>query len=308
MPPHPSPADLHTHSTRSDGVLEPDTLVEAAAAAGVRYLALADHDTLAGVRELCAPGRAPLPLELLPAVEINSVATGIDRLWEGELHILGLGVNPSDDAFEATLERQRHGRAHRFELILERLRELGLGVDAYLPADGPAEGVALGRPMIARMLVAAGRARSVDDAMQRLLARGRPAYVQRQGLGPRQAIEAITAAGGLPVLAHFPDALVRRDLVGELIQAGLRGLEVHYRRFGTETVTEMEAVAVELRLVPTGGSDYHGDGETYAEAHATIFVPEEDALAVLASIGRPAAAPPAATRSAATLPQNQPVP
>jgi hypothetical protein len=70
----------------------------------------------------------------------------------------------------------------------------------------------------------------------------------------------------------------------------------------------MEAVAVELRLVPTGGSDYHGDGETYAEAHATIFVPEEDALAVLASIGRPAAAPPAATRSAATLPQNQPVP
>jgi predicted metal-dependent phosphoesterase TrpH len=308
VPAYPSPADLHTHSSRSDGVLEPDQLVAAAAVAGVRYLALADHDTLAGVRELCAPGRAPLPLELVPAVEINSVATGIDRLWEGELHILGLGVDPSDDAFEATLERQRHGRTHRFELMLGRLRELGLGVDAYLPDDGVADGVALGRPKIARMLVAAGHARSVDDAMRRLLARGRPAYIQRQGLGPREAIAAITAAGGLPVLAHFPDALVRRDLVGELMQAGLRGLEVHYRRFDAETVAEMEALAAELRLVPTGGSDYHGDGETYAEAHATIFVPESDAMAVLAWLGRPAAARPTAARIAATLPLDQPVP
>ena len=297
VPPHPSRVDLHTHSSRSDGVLEPMALVEAAAAAGVKCLALADHDTLAGVRDLCAPGEKPLALELLPAVEINSVATGIDRLWEGELHILGLGVDPSDEAFEATLERQRHGRAHRFELMLERLRELGLGVDAYLPAADTAAGTALGRPRIARALVAAGHASSVDDAMRRLLARGRPAYVQRPGLGPREAIAAITAAGGLPTLAHFPDARDRMDLVRELIGAGLRGLEVHYRRFDAETVAEMEALATELRLVPTGGSDYHGDGETYADAHATIFVPEEDATAVFASLGR----------SAAALPFDQPV-
>ncbi len=293
VPPYPSPVDLHTHSSRSDGVLEPRALVEAAAAAGVRYLALADHDTLAGVRELCGPGATPLPLELLAAVEINSIATGIDRLWEGELHILGMGVDPSEDAFEATLERQRHGRTHRFQLVLDRLRELGLGVDAYLGDDCPADGVALGRPKIARALVAAGHARSVDDAMRRLLARDRPAYIQRQGLGPIEAIAAITAAGGLPVLAHFPDAAARRDLVTDLMGAGLRGLEVHYRRFGAETVAEMGALAAELRLVPTGGSDYHGDGETYAEAHATIFVPEADALAVLASTAR--------------LPLNQPV-
>jgi hypothetical protein len=289
VPPHASHVDLHTHSSRSDGVLEPPALVKAAAAAGVKCLALADHDTLAGVRELSAPDREPLGLELLPGVEINSVATGIDRLWEGELHILGLGVDPSDDAFEATLERQRHGRAHRFELMLERLRELGLAVDAYLPDESTAAGTALGRPKLARALVAAGHASSVDDAMRRLLASGRPAYVQRQGLGPREAIAAITAAGGLPVLAHFPDARGRADLVRELIGAGLRGLEVHYRRFDAETVAEMEALARELRLVPTGGSDYHGDGETYAEAHATIFVPEEDATLVFASLGRSAA-------------------
>ena len=298
VPSHPSRVDLHTHSNRSDGVLEPRALVDAAVAVGVKCLALADHDTLAGVRELCAPGERPLALELLPAVEINSVATGIDRLWEGELHILGLGVDPSDDAFEATLERQRQGRAHRFELLLERLREFGLGVDAYLQDESTAAGTALGRPKIARALVAAGHASSVDDAMRRLLARGRPAYVQRQGLGPREAIAAITAAGGLPVLAHFPDARDRVDLVRELIEAGLRGLEVHYRRFDAETVAEMEALATELRLVPTGGSDYHGDDETYAEAHATIFVPEEDATLVFASLGR----------SAAGLPFDRPVP
>ncbi len=298
VPPHPSRVDLHTHSSLSDGVLEPAALVEAAAAAGVKCLALADHDTLAGVRELCAPGRGPLALELLPGVEINSVATGIDRLWEGELHILGLGVNPSDDGFETTLERQRQGRAHRFELMLDRLRELGLGVDAYLQDESAAAGTSLGRPKVARALVAAGHASSVDDAMRRLLARGRPAYVQRQGIGPREAIAAITAAGGLPVLAHFPDARSRADLVRELMSAGLRGLEVHYRRFDAETVAEMEALARELGLVPTGGSDYHGDGETYAEAHATIFVPEEDATLVFASLGR----------SAAGFPFDQPAP
>jgi predicted metal-dependent phosphoesterase TrpH len=293
VPAYPSRVDLHVHSSRSDGVMEPLALVEAAAAAGVRLLALADHDTLAGVRELLAPGapgRQPLPLELLPAVEINSVASGIDGLWEGELHILGLGVDPSGEAFEAALERQRQGRARRFELMVERLRELGFGVDAYLPDDGAAAGVALGRPRLARSLVAAGHAASVDDAMERLLARGRPAYIQREGLGPREAIAAIAAAGGLPVLAHFPDAAVRSDLIRELIEAGLRGLEVHYRRFDAETVAEMETLARELRLVPTGGSDYHGDGETYAEAHATIFVPDEDAAGVYASLRRPTAA------------------
>jgi hypothetical protein len=127
----------------------------------------------------------------------------------------------------------------------------------------------------------------VDEAMQTLLARGRPAYVERQGLGPAQAIAAIRAAGGLPVLAHFSDAAARLDLMKELIRVGLGGLEVHYRMFDAETVTELAAVAAELRLVPTGGSDYHGDVETYAQAHSALFVPDEDAVAVYGSLDRP---------------------
>jgi predicted metal-dependent phosphoesterase TrpH len=88
-------------------------------------------------------------------------------------------------------------------------------------------------------------------------------------------------------LAHFSDAADRRDLIRELIRFGLGGLEVHYRKFDAETVAELAAVAADLHLVPTGGSDYHGDGETYAQAHAALFVPDEDATAVYGSLSRP---------------------
>ncbi len=292
VPPHPSHADLHAHSRRSDGLLEPLGLAEAAAAAGVRLLALADHDTLAGVRELCgirAADPAGLPLELLPAVEINSIATGIDCLWEGELHILGLGVDPDDEAFEGALERQRWARAERIRLMLDRLREMDLPVDEDSPALEVQAGGSAGRPQVARALVEAGHAESVDDAMKRLLARGRPAYVPRRGLGPVESIKAIRAAGGLAVLAHFADAPLRRDLVAELMDAGLNGLEVYYLAFDVDTVAAMAALAAELRLVPTGGSDYHGDRQTYAQAHAGLFIPDAAATAVLAALGRPQA-------------------
>ena len=287
VPEYPSRVDLHTHSCRSDGVLEPRVLVDVAAAVGVRVLALADHDTLAGVRELCAPGAAPLPLDLVPAVEINSLALGIEGLWEGELHILGLGVDTQAEAFEAALKRQRSSRATRFALLIARLRELGMPIDIQAEALKTEPGSSLGRPRIARMLVAAGYAPSVDVAMRELLARGKPAYIARQGLGPIEAIAAIRAAGGLPVLAHFPDAPARPDLVRTLISAGLGGLEVHYRRFDADTVAAMATLARALHLVPTGGSDYHGDGETYAQAHATIFVPDEDATELFAALDRP---------------------
>jgi predicted metal-dependent phosphoesterase TrpH len=266
----------------------------------VRVLALADHDTLLGVRELTAPGSPTPPLQLLPAVEINSIASNMGPLWEGELHILGLGVDSADEALEAALERQRLARAERVQRILARLHDMGMPVYEQAAALQTRPGGSLGRPQIARSLVEAGHAESVDDAMRRLLARGRPAYVPREGLGPLEAIAAIRAAGGLAVLAHLAEAPARRDLVMELIQAGLGGLEVHYRHFDAATVAGLAALAAELRLVPTGGSDYHGDVETYAEAHATLYVPDEDAAAVFGAVGRAAPALPIGETPAAT--------
>ena len=121
--------------------------------------------------------------------------------------------------------------------------------------------------------MAAGFADSVEDAFRRLIGWGGPAYVPRSGLGPIDAIEAIAAAGGLPVLAHFSEAPSQLGLLRELRDAGLRGLETYYRTFPPEAVLLVADVAKRLGFVATGGSDYHGDLMTYAEAHATLNVP-----------------------------------
>ncbi len=275
-PPAPATIDLHTHSLRSDGLLPPDVLVAGAAAVGIRLMSLTDHDTLAGVRELRASGHVPPGLELVPGVEINSVATDRVKSDDGELHILGLGVDLDDDAFEAILARQRDARRTRFDLMRDRLRELDPAIDAALDAlPSTRDEDALGRPRLARALMATGHATTVSEAFERHLAPGRPAYVPRQGVGPVEAIRAIRAARGLPVLAHFADAPRQRPLIRELMDAGLVGLEVYYAEYERTTVDGLAAVAAELGLLPTGGTDYHGDLGPYAEVHATFWVPDE---------------------------------
>ena len=275
VPPGPSPIDLHTHTRRSDGVLEPAELVRQAAEAGVRLLAITDHDNLAAFHELRAAGSLPPGLELLPGVEINAVAGGRDGFWEGELHVLGFGMNPDDGPFEAALADQRGQRRRRFDRILARLRELGMPVDEEIERIGVREEDALGRPTVARALIARGHAASVEDAFRRLLGHGMPAWVPRDGLGPRAAIRAIRDAGGVPVLAHFGEARERIEVVRELVEIGLAGLEVHYRSWNQATVASVASVASELGVLATGGSDYHGDFGPYAETHGQLWVPPE---------------------------------
>ena len=274
-PPAPSTIDLHTHTTRSDGVVAPAELVRAAFDVGVRLLSLTDHDTLAGYRDVSAAGATPGGLTLLPGVEINAIVTRDLGLWEGELHILGFGMDPDDEAFEATLAAQRRRRRERFERTVALLRELDLSIDDQITAVSDSPEDALGRPTVARALVAAGSAASVEDAFRRLLGWGKPAYVPRSGLGPVEAIAAIRAAGGLPVLAHFGEASSRVNVVRELADTGLGGLEVYYRSFDAATVFAVGEVALALGLVATGGSDYHGDIGSYGEAHADLWVPPE---------------------------------
>jgi predicted metal-dependent phosphoesterase TrpH len=286
VPPGPSPVDLHTHSTRSDGVLDPAALVRAAAEAGVRLLALTDHDNLAGYREVVAAGAVPPEVTLIPGVEINAVVTRDLGLWEGELHILGFGMDPDDEAFEATLAAQRGRRRERFERTVARLRELDLSIDDQVLDLSSTDDHALGRPTVARALIGAGHATSVEDAFGRLLGWGMPAYIPRSGVGPVEAIAAIRAAGGLPVLAHFAEAPSRVEVVRELAEAGLGGLEVYYRSFDAATVFAVGEVALALGLAATGGSDYHGDTMTYAQAHAGLWVPPEAGERLLERLGR----------------------
>ena len=273
--------DLHTHTARSDGVLEPLELYAQMRDWGSTLVAITDHDTLAGARELTTAGLglsgvdgprviAGVEINTLVDTEVEAVGGSEERL--SELHILGLGVEADDPHLEATLELQRRARERRLRLTLDRLAELGIDVQGDLPVvKGGID--ALGRPHVARALVSAGYAESVQDAFTRYLVPGTPGYVRRQGIGPRQAIEAITASGGIASLAHSHWAPDEPEVIDELMRWGLRGLEVHYHHWEAEHIAAMALFADARGLIRTGGSDYHGDTGTYAESQESVFVP-----------------------------------
>ena len=278
-------ADAHAHTTRSDGVLEPAELVRQAAEAGVRLFSITDHDNLAAYRELAGTPAIPASLELVPGVEINAVTRGLD-IPGGELHVLGLGVDPDDEAFEGALAGQRAARRARFVATLDRLREAGIGVDAQVAALDLTRDDALGRPTVARALIAAGHAISVEDAFARYLGWGMPGYVPRQGLGPVEAIRAIRAAGGIASLAHFPEATTHLALLQELVDEGLNGIESHHWSFKPEARAAVGALAGTLDLVETGGTDYHGDFGPYPLSHAGLVLPDGLVERLRVSLGR----------------------
>ena len=278
--PH-NPVDFHCHTDRSDGVLSPAELYKAMADCGLEVVAVSDHDTLAGYRELRDAGlAAQLPLggpRMIPAVEINSIADrtliemGVE-LDEGELHILGYGVD-ADSADVRGGPRRAAQRPYGSAVADHRqAARAGVPIDEQI-APALASEEAVGRPHIARAMVAAGHVASVQEAFDLWIDRSGPAYVARQGMRTREAIDAITAAGGICVLAHYPAAPEQPTLTRLLLDWGVRGLEVYYRRFPPETVLKMEALTESLGMLATGGSDYHGDGMTYAEAMATTYVP-----------------------------------
>jgi predicted metal-dependent phosphoesterase TrpH len=292
--------DLHCHSRRSDGALEPLALWDEIRAWGLRIVALTDHDTLQGYRELRAAGLGDGSSgpRLIPGLEINTVG-GLDQgrpieglgRAAGELHVLGFGIDPADPTLDAALARQRDGRRIRIDLTLEALRRLGMPVDdqfASLTLDPDAS---RGRPHVAEALVLAGQASDVSDAFARWLAWGRPAFVPRQGMGPRDAIEAIVAAGGIAVLAHPSEAADHPDDVATLRDWGLGGLEVYYRGFDWVTIERMRQLAGRLQLLPTGGSDFHGQDHDYRSAQRRTMVPEAVGEGLLAALAdrRPAA-------------------
>ncbi|MEO8207462.1 MAG: PHP domain-containing protein [Chloroflexota bacterium] len=276
IPPSPSTIDLHSHTSRSDGLLEPLELVRQASAAGVRLLAITDHDTVAGIREVLASGEIPAGLELIPGIELNAVVRDRRDLRESEVHILGLGINLADEALEVALTLQRDRRRVRFDEMVDRLREIGRPIDDALETlPAVSDDDALGRPRVARAMIAMGYAVSVEDAFSRYLAAGQAGYVPREGLNPRECIELVHQARGIASLAHFSEAPEKPGLIDELVGYGLDGIEVYYRSFEPATVAMMAAYAEGRGLVATGGSDYHGDLEPYAATHNRLWVPPE---------------------------------
>jgi len=239
--------DLHTHTTASDGALPPEELVALAALCGIAVLGITDHDTTDGL----VPARAAAAREgltLIPGVEISTHHPA------GELHILGYGISSDDQELEALLARSRGSRVERAQRMLGLLASLGMpiGWDRVRALAG--EG-AVGRPHIAAALQEAGHVRSVQEAFERYLGNGRPAYVPREKIGPCEAIAAIHRAGGVTVLAHPAEHL---PVTPELVECGLDGLEAYYTGYSPDVTASIVAMARAHGLICTGGSDFHG--------------------------------------------------
>ena len=244
----PGFVDLHMHSTASDGSLSPAAVVEAARRAGLRAIALTDHDTLEGI---------PEARRAADAVGIRVVAgTELSVMFEGrELHLLALHVDRSA-ALEAELADLREARRSRAERIVARLHTLGvpLPLDAVLAEAG--EG-AIGRPHVARAMVAGGWARDFRDAFDRYLGNGRPAHVEKRRLDAGDAIQLVHDAGGLAIFAH-PGTTGSRERIERLAALGLDGVEVLHPSHTSEDLARLDALVRHFHLVPSGGSDWHG--------------------------------------------------
>jgi predicted metal-dependent phosphoesterase TrpH len=259
--------DLHTHSTASDGLLAPRALVAAAAERGLTTIALTDHDTVRGLAEAEAAGRE-FGVEVVPSLELGS------DVARKEVHLLGYFVDPAAPLLLATLATLAARRRDRMALMVARLNELGVavGLDEVLALAGSGS---VGRPHLARALVARGAVSSVGDAFDRYLAAGRPAFVRRQPFSPEEAVELILCAGGIPTLAHplttgDPEAMIER-----LLSVGLAGLEVYYGEYDAATRHELRTLADRYDLIPTGGSDYHGEGFRHGRDLGGASVPSE---------------------------------
>lgn len=248
--------ELHSHTTFSDGTLTPTHLVEAALAAGVKALAITDHDTLAGWDE--ARRAAGTDLEIVPGVELSTSSRG------KSVHILGFYPDP--DRLAPVLEERVAGRRRRAQAMVEKLRSLGYPIELNWQTT-----MTPGRPHLAAALVTAGHADSIATAFDRWLAEGKPAFVPYEPLDTIAGIRLLRKAGAVTVWAHpylWKGGSVEQVLP-DWIQAGLMGLEVIHPSHMPHQRDRLLALTYQYGLLKTGGSDYHGPSPDPKGQHAS---------------------------------------
>jgi len=253
--------DLHAHSNASDGTADPADLIALADAKKLAAIALTDHDTVAGLAQAGRAAEKFPHLRFVPGVEVSAAFP------RGTLHVIGLGIDPESQALSETLRVLVDSRNDRNPRIIAALRRLGIDIsmDDVLACAGGHEGDTgiVGRLHIAEALRRKGCVRGAAEAFEKYIGEGRPAFVDKERLSPRQAISAIRSSGGLAVLAH-PTQLGCKNraqlerVVRELIGAGLDGIEVYHTDHTPQQTREYLALAEKYRLLVSGGSDFHG--------------------------------------------------
>ena len=268
-----SRVDLHLHTTVSDGALRPEELVRAASIAGIQVMAVTDHDSVDGIRD-AERAASDLSIQVIPGIEVSA------SLDDNDVHVLGYFLDPGDRVLREALSRLQEGRVAQARSMVERLAELGCPLD-WDRVMAIAQGGSVGRPHIARALIERGYVGSVDEAFSRFLRRGGPGYVEGQKLLPQEAVSLIIEAGGVPSLAHpiivgASDYRLDLDrLLPIMVEAGLEGIEAYYKGYTPEVTAFLFGLASRYRLVPTGGSDFHGGGVVADAELGAVEVPWE---------------------------------
>jgi 3',5'-nucleoside bisphosphate phosphatase len=242
--------DLHLHSTASDGSCTPERVVQRAAAAGLRAIAITDHDTLGGLPEAHAAGER-LGVRVVGGCEFSVAAP-----W-GEMHVLGYFLPPTSAPLEAFLERCRQDRVRRARAMVDQLQRLGVNLPFESVLEESAGG-AVGRPHVARAIVRHGGAVDPSDAFDRFIGRGRPAFVEKTLPDFRIVADLVHAAGGLVSVAHLKERGTR-GFIGQLMPDGLDAVETRHPSHDADLRARLTDIAIQFGLLRTGGSDWHGD-------------------------------------------------
>jgi len=243
--------DLHIHSKASDGLFSPEVIVRKAAALGMRVISLTDHDTVNGVSDALNAARNYPDMRVIPGVEISTDVT------HGEIHILGYFIDYSSPELLLKLAAMRNSRVERAKKMIAKLAGLGKNIE-WSRVQELAAGSTVGRPHIAQALLEKGYIGTFKEAFDLYIGRDGPAYVERDKMTPVEAARLITRAGGFPVFAHPLTFNDYETMTAELLTAGLVGIEAYYKNSSPDEIKRVLALAQKHRLIPTGGSDYHG--------------------------------------------------
>ena len=242
-------ADLHIHTAASDGTVSPEKIADVALQAGLKAIAITDHDAIEGIAPAILSAKK-LDCEVIPGVELSVTMNGID------MHLLGYYVDYEDSHFQERLEFFRKIREERAEKIVQKLNELGFSLDFENVREIAGEG-SIGRPHIAQALLQEGYVSSFQEAFARFLGYNCPAYVPKFKMSLSEAIELVRSAGGIPVFAH-PGTVNRDELIPGFIAQGLQGLEVIHPDHAPSVSQHYTNIARKHGLIVTGGSDFHG--------------------------------------------------
>ena len=248
--------------------MSPSALACKARAAGLSIFSVTDHDTTAGLPE-AREAAAGCGLELVDGIEVSAVADGRD------VHVLGYFIDPASPVLGAFLDRQRTDRLRRVREMGARLAALGAPIDIDPILADAARGRSVGRPQVALALLERGHVATRDEAFERYLEFGGPAFVPRCGASPADVIGIIHDAGGVASLAH-PALMNRDDLIAPLAAAGLDALEARHSDHDADAEARYRALARELGLLVTGGSDFHGDSGHRVSKLGLVTLPHAD--------------------------------